>query len=123
MFEIATREKYRFPSNKGMLSTEDLWDLSLIQLDNIYKTLKVTKKETEKEGLIEVKTKEDETINGKLEIVEFVFKTKTTEKQVRQDAAEKRERKKHIMSLIAEKQDEALKGKSLEELQAELDSL
>jgi hypothetical protein len=123
MFVTATRNKLRFPSNKGMLSVEDLWDLSTNSLNEIYKTLRVGKKETEEEGLIEVQSKEAEILDTQLSIVEFIFKTKVTEKEARQDAAEKRERKKHIMSLIAEKQDEALKGKSLEELQAELDSL
>ena len=38
MFEIAARNKFRFPF-KGMISTEDLWDLSVENLDNVFKTL------------------------------------------------------------------------------------
>ena len=38
LFEIATRNKYRFPF-KGWISTEDLWDLSVQNLDGIFKTL------------------------------------------------------------------------------------
>ena len=37
-FEIAIRNKYRFPY-KGMITIEDLWDLSVTQLDGIFKTL------------------------------------------------------------------------------------
>ena len=39
LFENAVRKKYRYPFN-GMISTEDLWDLSLKNLDTIYKALK-----------------------------------------------------------------------------------
>ena len=31
LFEIATRKKYRFPY-KGLISVEDLWDLSMREL-------------------------------------------------------------------------------------------
>lgn len=39
MFEIATKNKYRYPFNKGLITTEDLWNLSLKDLDNIFKVL------------------------------------------------------------------------------------
>ena len=47
LFEVAVREKYRFPYN-GMISTEDLWDLSVNALDSIFKTLNKDKKKQKK---------------------------------------------------------------------------
>ena len=41
LFEMATRSKLRFPSTKGELSVEDLWDLSDKDLDVVYKNLKL----------------------------------------------------------------------------------
>ena len=43
MFEVATREKMRFPF-KGMISVEDLWDLSVQNLDKVFKTLNSQRK-------------------------------------------------------------------------------
>lgn len=44
MFEKASRIKLRYSTNRGVLSVEDLWDLSLEQLDpiaiNLNKSLK-----------------------------------------------------------------------------------
>ena len=48
MFEIATRNKFRFPF-KGVISTEDLWDLSVVSLDNVFKTLNSEMKKTKEE--------------------------------------------------------------------------
>ena len=47
MFEIATRNKFRFPF-KGVISTEDLWDLSVESLDNVFKTLNSEMKKQKK---------------------------------------------------------------------------
>ena len=38
IFEMATRTKMRFPF-KGMVSTEDLWELSVKDLDAVFKVL------------------------------------------------------------------------------------
>ena len=46
MFEVAVRNKFRYPY-KGVIATEDLWDLSVQQLDDIFKTLKSQEKKAE----------------------------------------------------------------------------
>lgn len=51
LFEIAIRNKYRFPF-KGWISTEDLWDLSVQNLDSIFKTLNKEFKTTGEESLL-----------------------------------------------------------------------
>ncbi len=35
MFELATRKKYSFESTKGLITTEDLWDVPLTDLEII----------------------------------------------------------------------------------------
>lgn len=68
MFEIATRNKFRFPF-KGVISTEDLWDLSVESLDNVFKTLNSEMKKTKEESLLSTKSKDDEVLELKIEIV------------------------------------------------------
>ena len=54
LIESATRSKMRFPF-KGMISVEDLWDLSLTNLDSVFKTLNAEVKKFEEESLLHTK--------------------------------------------------------------------
>lgn len=122
MFEIATRKKYRFPF-RGSITSEDLWDLSLAQLDTIYKTLsKEAKTEKEEDSLMDEK-KEDQDLLNKLGIVKYVFNVKKTEAEAAANAIEKKRQKERLLELIAQKQDAALADKSIEELTAMVNDL
>lgn len=123
MFEKASRVKLRFKANVGLVSVEDLWDLTLTSLDNIAKDLNKQIKAEAEESFITVKSKSNATLELGFEIVKHVIKVKLEEAEVKKQAAEKKARKAQIMELISQKQNEALSAKSLEELQAELDNL
>lgn len=116
MFEIAARNKFRFPF-KGMVSTEDLWDLSVENLDNVFKTLNSEMKKTKEESLLSTKSKADEMLELKIEIVKHIVTVKQEEKEAREKKFLDRERNQKIMSIIAAKQDEQLHNMSVEELQ------
>lgn len=122
MFEIATRTKMRFPF-KGLVSVEDLWDLSVRDLDGIFKTLNAQVKKSQEESLLATKTKEDETLAIQIEIVKHIVKTKLDEAETAKQSKELKEKKQKIMEIIAAKQDESLHNASLEELQAMLENL
>lgn len=121
-FETATRNKYRFPSHVGMISVEDLWDLPLNQLDNVYKKLNAELKKGEEESLLST-SEPNETLTDKIAIVKHIFTVKSQEKQDKLKEKEKAERKAYLLSLLQEKQDESYRSKSPEELQALIDSL
>ena len=122
IFEMATRGKYRFPY-KGQISVEDLWDLGLIALDSIFKTLNSQSKAAKEESLLEVKSAEDEILTAQIEIVKYIVSVKQEEANAKLKAKERKEQKQKIMSIMASKQEEALAGKSIEELQKMLDEL
>lgn len=122
MFETALRNKYRFPF-KGQVATEDLWDLSLIELDSIYKTLNKEVKARDEESLLVVDaTKKNET-NTKIDIIRYIVAIKLTEAEAKKQAAAKKAEKDKILAILAEKQDEELKNLTVEELKARLNNL
>lgn len=116
MFEFAVRNKLRFPY-KGMVSVEDLWDLSVTELDKVFKALNAQKKQSDEESLLTTKTKEDEILMVQIEIVKYIVHVKQAEKAAREKEAENKAKKQKIMAIIADKEDEALKTASVEDLQ------
>lgn len=122
MFIKASREKMRFPY-KGLATVEDLWDLPVTELDKIYKSLNAKAKQTQEESLLEVKTSEDEELTVQIEIIKYIVSVNLEEKKAAEMAKERKEQKQKIMSILASKQDEALQGKSIEELEKMLDEL
>lgn len=122
MFELATRTKMRFPF-KGMISVEDLWDLSVKELDNIFKTLNAQAKKSQEESLLATKTQEDEILSTQIEIVKHIVSTKLNEAEAAKQIKAIKDQKQKIMEIISAKQDEELHNKSVEELQAMLGGL
>jgi hypothetical protein len=122
LFETAVRSKFRFPF-KGLISAEDLWDLSVEQLDSIFKVLNTEVKQVQEESLLEVKSQQDKELTAKIEIVKYVVKVKLEEAALKLQAKEKKEEKQKLLKLLAEKQDENLKGKSIAEIQAMINDL
>lgn len=122
MFEVATRTKMRFPF-KGMISVEDLWDLSVQNLDKVFKTLNSQRKEAQEESLLNVKSSEDEVLDTQIAIVKYIVGVKLEEQAARVKAAENKEKKQKIMALMAKKDDEEMENMSREELQKLLDEL
>lgn len=123
IFEIAVREKYTY-NFRGLIKTEDLYDLKLTDLDAIYKSLKSDLAQLGEDSLIDsVDTEAKETINNKIEIVKAVVDYKREVKKNLEEAKAKAETKRRLKDLIAQKKNEELEGKSLDELEAMLASL
>lgn len=122
MFEVATRSKMRFQF-KGLISVEDLWDLSVQQLDAIFKGLNSELKQVQEESLLNTKTKEDKELDVKIEIVKHIVNVKLEEENSRLKAKAQKEQKQKIMEILSAKQDESLQNKSIDELKAMLEEL
>lgn len=116
MFEQASRMKLRF-NYKGQSSVEDLWDLSVEDLDSIYKVLRGSQKESVEDSLLDTESSTDKVLELQVNIVKHIFTTKQAEKEARKNAAETKMRKMKIAEIIAEKKDEGLKNLPVEELE------
>ena len=123
MFINASRLKLRFKTSVGSLLIEDLWDVTLESLNTLAKSLNKELKEAQEESFIGTKSKANAILELKFEIVKFVIKVKLEEAETKKNAAEKKAIKEKIMELINRKKDEALSSKSIEELEAELNTL
>ncbi len=122
MFIQARRQKIRFPY-KGTASVEDLWDLPVTELDKIFKQLNAEAKKMQEESLLETKSDEDKKLAVQIGIVKYIVSVKLEEKKAAEMERERKKQKQKIMSILASKQDEALKDKSIEELEKMLGEL
>jgi len=124
IFERAAKEKVRFEF-RGVITTEDLWDLSMGDLDVLFKEINIILKEQSGEGLIKDTSKStiSEALQLRADIVRHVFEEK---QKMANDAEAKKlrqEKKKRIMEIITDKQDETLASKSVAELKEMLDDM
>lgn len=121
IFEEASRLKIRF-QHRGIISTEDLWDLNLEQLDGLYKVLMKEAKQSDEDGLI-APAKEDRELAIKIELVKHVFTVKKAEAEKRENDALNAAKKQRILEVLAKKREDALQGMSEDELLAMLNDL
>lgn len=128
MFEIATRKKIRFASNKGELSVEQLWDLPLsstrsLDLDTIAKGLAREIRAAEEESFVRPRTKSNTELTLKLEIVKHIINTKLAESEAASRRRQASEEKARLMEMLERKREEKLGQMTEEEIQARLAAL
>lgn len=122
LFEMATRSKLRFPSTKGELSVEDLWDLSDKDLDVVYKNLKDQEVKSSEESLLD-DANVDPKLTAAIGIVRYIFTTKRKEKLAEKERINKKLKQKKYIDALSKKQDEVIEKMSEAELRAMIDSL
>lgn len=129
IFEQATRKGLRFASQKGLLTVEDLWDLPLtstkgVSLDDIAKNLYRQLKTDDNFSFVN-----DAILPGNadvqlaFDVVKHIIDVIKAENATAKNARDVFEKKQKLLALIAEKQDDALKSTSLEELQKMVEAL
>ena len=118
LFIEATKKNFQFPF-RGMINIIDLWELSVQNLDLVFKSLNADYKKSEEESLLSAQTKESEELSEKIEIVKYIVNEKLAEKKAKEDARKNREMKQRLLEIKAKRQDAALEGLS----DAELDKM
>lgn len=126
LFELATRQRLRFDSPRGKLSVEDLWDLPLtgpVSLDAVAKQANREVKASEEESFVTDTSSVNDVATQKLNVVKHIIAVRKNDLALRQAAAEKAERKRKLLDLLAQKDDEKDASLSREDILKELESL
>ena len=124
LFETASKTKLRFSSNKGMITSEDLWDLSLADLDEMAReTYKRVRDDMDHVSFVRPVSKVDSTDLLRLDILKRVIEVKMEERDAAEKTVLQNAKKQRILNIMAEKEDENLKGASLEDLRQMLAEL
>lgn len=128
MWIEALSKKIRF-EYKGKISIEDLFDLSLNELDEIYRNLKKELDEYQQysaDSLLDKDVENDEAYDElqlKIDVVTAVFNHLKKQQEELQKKIALQNQRDTILGIIADKQDEELTNKSISELKEILNNL
>ena len=114
IFEYAVRNKLRFPY-KGTISTEDLWDLPVTELDKIYKVLNKKNKTNEEESLLSTSSVNMDTLVS-IDVIKYIVNYKMKKKEENEQAKKRAEDRQFIMDIVEKKRKQSLEDKTEEEL-------
>lgn len=118
MYKEALQKKLRFKTNKGMITTEDLFDLSLQNLNTLAIMLDKKISEAPKKSFIEELPAEENDDELRFSIVKDVINIKLKARKDNIDKVQADAQKKRILEILAKRNDEELEKKSTEELYA-----
>ena len=129
IFEKATREKFRYPSVKGLLTTEQLWELPLtarsgFSLDDVAKAVNAELKTVDTESFVATEPNPAKaTVETKLAVVKHVIAVRLAEDQAAKAAAAKKLEKEKLLTVLGRKQDAVLEELAEAELLARINNL
>lgn len=130
MFDIATRNKYRFSTAKGELSVEQLWDVPLrsndtFNLDRIARGLNKEIEAATEESFVDVDVDSPVTtmLQVKFGVVKQIIGVKVQEEKAARKQTENRAEREKLLRILAEKREGALSELSEKELQKRINNL
>lgn len=119
MYKQLIKDKVRFTTAKGVLSLEQLFTLSINELDTLAVSLQEAyEKSNNKKSFIEKRTTKDKSLKMQLDVVLDIMQDKIEEAELAKTKAENKARNQKIREIIAQKQDAALEAKSINELKS-----
>ena len=119
MYKQASQLKLRFSTNVGMLSVEQLWDLSILQIASLIRTIKKVLKKNDDDELSFLEESKVIDVENELRfnILKDIYLTKKQQEESSRTEYERKLYNQKIDALIADKKDENLKSLSIEELE------
>ena len=128
IFQKAAQQKLRFETPRGLLTTEDLFDLPLtarngFDLDTVAKTVNRSLKASSEESFVNTPTNASAVDTLKLDIVKSVIATRIAERDEKAARAEKKLKRDRLLELLANKEDAALAELTPDQIKAQLAAL
>lgn len=128
IFEQASRQKLRFPSLKGELTVEQLWDLPLqsksgFDLDTIAKSVSRDLKAVTEESFVIETSPANTTLVLKLDLMKHIIAVRLAENAAAVNRAARAAERQKLLGVLADKQDESLKALTPEQIQQRLAEL
>lgn len=123
MYKKALRTKLRFSTTKGKLTTEDLFDLSLTDLNNLAIALDKKLSETPRKSFISDITPDTQEDELRFNIVKDIITLKLVERNAAQNAKAKAAEKAQLLEILHRKQNEVLESLSVAEIEAKIAEL
>jgi len=123
MFEKAARQKIRIPCEKGWLYVEDLFDLSLRELDKIYKILNAQLKVAKEDSLLDVKDTSTSKLELQVDLVKYVFGVKKSEEAAIATRIANKQKKEFLMTVLEEQQKDEIKKMSSDDIKKMIEEL
>lgn len=129
IFEYATRNKLRFASSRGEITTEQLWDVPLrsgdgFNLNAVAKAANDVVKLINEENFVETsRTPAHARSEVAFEVVKHVIDVKLADEAAAKKRAENKQKKEKLLSVLAEKQDGKLSEMSERELKKQIAEL
>ncbi len=130
IYKFAAQNNLRFPSNRGQLTVEQLFQMPLqsktgLDLDSTAKAINQALKDLGEESFVEnaASNPQRRLIEISFEIVKDVIKTKQDENKAQLAKANKTLERKKLLDALGAKKDEALSKATIEELEKKLAEL
>lgn len=129
IFEYATRNKLRFATVRGDITTEQLWDVPLrssdgFNLNAVAKAANDVVKAANEENFVETaRTPAHTRSETALEVVKYVIDAKLADEAAAKKRAENRLKREKLLTALAEKQDGKLSEMSERELKKQIADL
>lgn len=134
IFELASRQKLRFMSAKGELTTEQLWDLPLLgnpvtlvakaDLDTVARSISRELKEQVEESFVATRANPLKAkLELQLEVVKHIIAVKMAEAEAKTKAADTKRERERLLEILANKKEQELLQLSPEEIQKRIDAL
>lgn len=129
IFEYATRNKLRFSSSRGELTTEQLWDVPLrsndgFNLNAVAKAANEAVKAVNEENFVETtRTTAHVRVETAFEVVKHIIDIKLADEAAAKKRTENKVKREKLLKALAEKQDGKLSEMSERELKKQIAEL